>query len=313
MSTLDTAPSDTAPTDTARTGASPAGAAPTGSDRTGALRHRGGRVNWPLTILLAIAALTVIIPLYVTVMMSLKTPSQSADGNALSLPDPFDPSGFAEAWELTRFPVAFGVSVLVCLVTVTLTLLLSSLASYTIVRNWHRRFFRWSFVYLLAAMFLPFPVVALPQIKLTAQLGLDNPVGVAILHAMFQLSFSVLLYSAYLRSIPAELEESARIDGASTWQIFWRIILPLLGPMNATVGIFAFLASWNDFMLASLITSDPLLQTLPVVQNIFQSDFGTNYNVAFASYLMAMAPTVIVYLIAQRWVISGITQGAVKS
>jgi raffinose/stachyose/melibiose transport system permease protein len=88
--------------------------------------------------------------------------------------------------------------------------------------------------------------------------------------------------------------------------------MPLLGPMNATVGIFAFLASWNDYMLPSLITADPGLQTLPVVQSIFQSQFGTNYNIAFASYLMAMAPTVVVYLFSQRWVISGVTQGAVK-
>jgi raffinose/stachyose/melibiose transport system permease protein len=276
-------------------------------------RRRLERVNRPLTIILAIASLSVLVPLYVTVAMAFKTSAQAADGNALSLPLPFNPASFVEAWQLTRFPVSFSVSLGVAALTVVATLLLSSFASYAIVRNWHRRFFRWSFVYLLAAMFLPFPVVALPQIKLTATISLDNPIGVAILHAMFQLSFSVLLYSAFLRSIPIELEESARIDGASTWQIFWRVILPLLGPMNATVGIFAFLASWNDFMMPSLITADPGLQTLPVVQNIFQSQFGTNYNVAFASYLMAMAPTIVVYLFAQRWVISGVTQGAVKS
>ena len=274
-------------------------------------RHRR-RTNWPLVVILIIASLTVLAPLYVTVAMAFKTPAQSASGNAFSLPAPFNPSSFADAWKLTHFPVAFGISVLVAAITVLLTLFLSSLASYAIVRNWSHRFFRWSFIYLLAAMFLPFPVVALPQIQLTALVGLDNPFGVGILHAMFQLAFSVLLYSAFLRSIPLELEESARIDGASTWQIFRRIIVPLLGPMNVTVGIFAFLASWNDFMMPSLITANPSLQTLPVVQNIFQSQFGTNYNVAFASYLMAMAPTIIVYLLAQRWVISGLTQGAVK-
>nr|WP_282947313.1 carbohydrate ABC transporter permease [Cellulomonas endometrii] len=263
--------------------------------------------------MLCLASLTVLAPLYVTVSMAFKTTEQSVDGNAFALPAPFHPGSFAEAWQLTRFPVAFGVSAGVAALTVVLTLLLSSMAAYAIVRHWQHRFFRWSFVYLLAAMFLPFPVVALPQIKMTAALGLDNPVGVGLLHAMFQLSFSVLLFSAYLRSVPVELEESARIDGATTWQVFWRIILPILGPMNATVGIFAFLASWNDFMIPSLITADPGLQTLPVVQNIFQSQFGTSYNVAFASYLMAMAPTIVVYLIAQRWVVSGITQGAVKS
>lgn len=277
-------------------------------------RRRGHRprTSWSLTVLLLLASLTVLVPLYVTVSMAFKTSEQAVDGNALSLPLPFHPESFAEAWRLTRFPVAFGVSVGVAAIAVVLTLALSSLAAYAIVRNWERRFFRWSLFYLLAALFLPFPVVALPQIQLTALTGLDNPVGVGILHAMFQLAFSVLLYTAYLRSVPIELEESARIDGASTWQIFRRVILPLLGPMNATVGIFAFLASWNDFMLPSLITADPGMQTLPVVQNIFQSQFGTSYNVAFASYLMAMAPTIVVYLFAQRWVISGITQGAVK-
>ena len=274
---------------------------------------RTHRTSWPLTVALALCSLTVLAPLYVTVMMGFKTSEQSVAGNAFALPAPFNPESFAEAWRLTRFPVSFSISVGVAALTVALTLLLSSLASYAIVRYWSHRFFRWSFVYLLASMFLPFPVIALTEIKLTALTGLDNPLGVAILHAMFQLAFSVLLFSAYLRSIPVELEESARIDGATTWQVFWRIILPLLGPMIATVGIFAFLASWNDFMLPSMIVSDPTLQVLPVVQNIFQSQFGTNYNVAFASYLMAMAPTIVVYLFAQRWVISGITQGAVKS
>jgi raffinose/stachyose/melibiose transport system permease protein len=275
--------------------------------------RRLDRTNRPLTVVLALASLTVLAPLYVTVSMAFKTSEQSVEGNAFALPAPLHPASFAEAWQLTRFPVSFAISVGAAALTVTLTLLLSSLAAYAIVRNWSHRFFRWSFFYLLGAMFLPFPVVALPQIKLTALVGLDNPVGVGILHAMFQLSFSVLLYTAYLRSIPFELEESARIDGASTWQVFWRIILPLLGPMNATVGIFAFLASWNDFMVPSLITADPSLQTLPVVQQLFQSEFGTDYNVAFASYLMAMAPTIVVYLFAQRWVISGVTQGAVKN
>ncbi|MGW8564645.1 carbohydrate ABC transporter permease [Isoptericola sp. NPDC055881] len=274
--------------------------------------RRRTRTSWTLTVLLILASLTVILPLYVTVSMAFKTDGQAADGNAFSLPAPFDTANFAEAWRITDFPAAFGFSVLVAAIAVVLTLLLSSLASYAIVRYWHHRFFRWSFIYMLAAMFLPFPVIALTEIKLTAFLGLDSPVGVGILHALFQLAFSILLYSAYLRSIPIELEESARIDGATTGQIFWRIILPLLGPMNATVGIFAFLASWNDYMLPSMITSDPTMQTLPVVQEAFQSQFGTNYNVAFASYLMAMAPTIVVYLFAQRWVISGITQGAVK-
>ncbi|HWS50078.1 MAG TPA: carbohydrate ABC transporter permease [Microbacterium sp.] len=277
-------------------------------------RRRVGqeRVHWSTTILLLLAAITVVVPLYVTVMMSLKTDAQAVDGNAFSLPIPIDFTTFARAWELTNFPLAFGVSAFVSAVAVAGTIILSALASYAIVRNWERRLFRWSFFYLLAAMFLPFPVVALAQIKMTGMVGLDNPLGVAFLHIMFQMSFSILLFTAFLRSLPIELEESARVDGATTGQTFWRLVFPLLAPMSATVGIFAFLASWNDFMMPSLITSDPALQTLPVVQSLFQDQFTANYNVAFASYLMAMAPAIIVYLFTQRWVLSGVTQGAIK-
>ncbi|GAA4063312.1 carbohydrate ABC transporter permease [Agromyces indicus] len=281
------------------------------------VRRRRGRVgqertNWTTMVILLLCALTVLLPLYVTVTMSMKSTSQAVDGNAFSLPNPIDLSGFAQAWELTNFPVAFTISLLVTAGTVIGTVLLAALASYAIVRNWERRFFRWSFFYLLAAMFLPFPVVALPQIQLTGLAGLANPVGVTILHIMFQLSFSILLFTAFLRSIPLELEESARIDGATTWQTFRQLIFPLLAPMSATVAIFAFLASWNDFMMPSLIIADSAQQTLPVVQSIFQTQFSNNYNVSFASYLMAMAPAIIVYLFTQRWVMEGVTQGAVK-
>lgn len=280
--------------------------------RGGSFRRRFSRGSWRTTLLLAVCSLTVLVPLYVTLAMAFKTKEQAVDGNAFSLPAPLSLEGFREAWSLTDFPRAFTISLLITLGTVAGTILLAALASYAISRNWERRLFRYSFFYLLAAMFIPFPVLALAQIRLTGLAGLDNPVGVTLLHIMFQLSFSVLLFTAFLRSIPMELEESARIDGASTWQTFWKLIFPLLAPMSATVGIFAFLASWNDFMMPSLITSDPSLQTLPVVQSIFQTQFSNNYNVSFASYLMAMAPAIIVYVFTQRWVMAGVTQGAVK-
>jgi raffinose/stachyose/melibiose transport system permease protein len=275
-------------------------------------RSRMERVSWSGTIILMLCAVTVLLPLYVTISMALKTPEQAVDGNAFSLPAPVNFQGFVEAWDLTKFPVGAAISLIVTAGTVAATIVLAAFASYAIVRNWDHRLFRYSFFYLLAAMFIPFPVIALPQIQLTGRLGLDNPAGVIILATMFQLSFSVLLFTAFLRSIPLELEESARMDGATTWQTFWHLIFPLLAPMSATVGIFAFLYAWNDFMMPSLIISDPALQTLPVRQNLFQNQFSNNYNVSFASYLMAMAPAIIAYLFTQRWVMEGVTQGAVK-
>ncbi|CAM3647709.1 carbohydrate ABC transporter permease [Isoptericola cucumis] len=284
--------------------------APSGA--RGRARKPRERWNRPGTLVLVLCSVTVLLPLYVTLSMAFKSPAQAVDGNAFSLPAPLSVQGFVQAWQLTGFPVGLAMSLLVTAGTVAATILLAALASYAIMRNWERRMFRWSFFYLLGAMFIPFPVVALPQIQLTGRLGLDNPAGVVLLATMFQLSFSVLLFTAFLRSIPAELEESARIDGATTAQTFWRLVFPLLAPMSATVGIFAFLYAWNDFMMPSLIISDPALQTLPVRQQLFQTQFSNNYNVSFASYLMAMAPAIVAYLFTQRWVMQGVTQGAVK-
>ena len=273
---------------------------------------RGERVNWTVTGILLVTSLVVIVPLYFTIAMSLKTSQQAVSGSGFSFPWPLQWANFKDAWTLTHFPRAFIISLLIASFTVAGEIALCSLTAYAIARNWTRRLFRWSFYYVLAAMFIPFPVIALPQIKFTSLIHLDNPVGVTILHILFGLGFNVLLYSAFLRSVPYELEESARIDGCNTWQVFWKLIFPLLAPMNATVGIFAFLQSWNDFMLPSLITSSPSQQTLPVVQNIFQTQFSSNYNISFASYLMAMLPTLVVYLFAQRWIMSGVTRGAIK-
>lgn len=278
--------------------------------RTGSGRDE--HPNWPGTVALLVCSLAVFAPLYATLTMAFKTTQQSVDGRVFSLPSPISVDGFVEAWRLTDFPRGFGISVFVTAVTVFGTVVLASFAAYAIARNWDRPFFRGAFFYLLAAMFLPFPVLALSQVKLTGMVGLANPVGVAILHVMFQLSFSVMLFTAFIRSLPEELEESARLDGATTWMVFRHIVFPMMAPMSATVAIFAFLASWNDFMMPSLITADSTLQTLPVLQSVFQTQFSSNYNVAFASYLMAMAPAIVVYLFTQRWVMSGVTQGAIK-
>lgn len=287
-------------------------AAPRVIQRRRRLTPEGGRVNWGLTVVITIVSLIVIIPLYFAIAMALKSPAQTGTGSGFNFPWPIQWGNFRAAWDLTDFPLAFSMSLLVTAIAVVGEILLSALAAWSIVRNWGHWQFKATFIYLMLALFIPFPVVALPQVKLTAAIGLDNPFGVAILHIMFQLAFNVLLFSAYIRGIPVELEESARIDGCGTWQTFRRVVLPLLAPIAATVGIFAFLQSWNDFMMPQLVTANPKWQTLPVVQYLFQDQFTGNFNVAFASYLMALLPTLVVFLIAQRWVVSGIMRGSIK-
>lgn len=282
-----------------------------GRDRLRRGPSEGHRINWWLTALLVVLSLTIFIPLYFTVVTALKTPDQLG-GTGFGLPTEFAWGNFAEAWRLTEFPRTALNSAFITVGAVVLTLLTNSMVAYAIARNMHRRLFKGLFFYFISALFVPFPILMLPVAKQTALLGLDNQVGLILLYVVYGLSFNIFIFTAYINSIPRELEEAAVIDGASTWTVFWRVIFPLLSPMNATVGILTCLWAWNDFLLPLIIVSDPRGATLPLVQYVFQSQFTTNYTVAFASYLMAMAPLLIVYVIAQRWVISGVTRGAIK-
>lgn len=269
------------------------------------------RTNWWLTGVLIVLSLSVLVPLYFTIVTALKTPDQLG-GSGFGLPTEVRWANFSDAWTLTDFPRAALNSAIITGGALIFTLLTNSMVAYAIARNMHRRLFKGLFFFFVSALFVPFPILMLPVAKQTAMLGLDNQVGLILLYTVYGLSFNVFIYVAYIRSIPHELEEAARVDGASTWGVFWRIIFPLMAPMNATVGILTCLWVWNDFLLPLVIVSDPGAATIPLVQYVFQGQFQTNYSVAFASYLMAMAPLLIVYIFAQRWVISGVTRGSVK-
>ncbi len=270
------------------------------------------KVNWWVTALMAVCSLTILVPLYLAVVVALKSPDQLAGGTGFELPTSIRWENFAEAWERTNFARAALNTALITVFSVVFTLLSNSVVAYALARKLDRPFFKAIYFYLLAAMFIPFPIIMLPVVKQSALLGLDNQAGLIILYTVFGLSLNVFIYTAYIRSIPIELEEAARVDGATTWQVFWKVVFPLLTPMNATVGILTCVWAWNDFILPLVVLTDPGARTLPLANYVFQGQFNTDYTVAFASYLMAMAPLLLVYIFSQRWVISGVTRGSIK-
>lgn len=226
--------------------------APTGSGsqpvrRAPRVSREGYRVNWWLTALLIVLALTIAIPLYFAVVTALKTPDQLG-GTGFSLPTRVRWANFVDAWNLTDFPRAALNSAFITVGAVVLTLLTNSMVAYAIARNMHRKLFKGLFFYFISALFIPFPILMLPVAKQVAFLGLDNQVGLILLYVVYGLSFNIFIFVAYINSIPKELEEAAVMDGASTWTVFRKIIFPLLAPMNATVGILTCLWAWNDFL-----------------------------------------------------------------
>lgn len=269
------------------------------------------RTNWTVTLLIAIGSIVVLFPLYMAVMIAVKSPQQIAD-SVLAWPSEWHWSNFAEAIRLSNFMHVFKNSFIITSFTIVITILTNSLVGYAVARNMDRKFFVFLYYYFVSALFVPFPIIMLPIVKETALLGLNNQVGLIILYVVYGISFNMFLYVGYLKSLPRELDEAAVMDGAGVWQTFWRVIFPLLAPINATVGILTCIWAWNDFLLPLIILSKQDMATLPLAQYIFQSKFSVNYNFAFASYLMALLPMVLVYIAAQRWIISGAIRGAIK-
>ena len=273
------------------------------------------RINWPVTILLIAGVITVIFPLYMTVVIALKKPSEMTNDIAgiLSLPKHFSLSNFAEAMKVTDFWNSLGNSLLITIVTVVFAILIHSLLGYAIARNKApSNFYKFIYFYVVSGMFVPFAILMMPVVKQTAQMGLANRAGVIILYLVFYMPMNVLLYSGYLTNIPMALEEAACVDGASTWTTYWKIIFPIMKPMHATVAVLTALGTWNDVMTPLVIMSGTGKNTLPLAQLNFQTQFGTNYNFAFSSFLLALLPILIFYLICQKHILNGVVNGAVK-
>ncbi len=257
---------------------------------------------WLPMVLLILGLSTIAFPLYMTIVIAFKQPSEMSNtiSGILSLPKSWSFDNFREAMEVTDFWHSLGYSLLITLVTVVLSILLHSMIGYVLGRNKnHNKFY--GFVYLF-----------MPLAKETAELGLANWFGVILLYVVFYMPMNIMLYSGYLVNIPIALEEAARVDGASTWRTYWKVIFPLMKPMHATVAVITALAVWNDVMTPLVIMAGSGVNTLPLAQMNFQSQFGTNYNLAFASYLLSLIPILIFYVVCQKQIINGVVNGAVK-
>lgn len=276
---------------------------------------RETKTNWVLTIALILGTITVFFPLYMAFIIAFKQPREMTNdvAGALAFPSSWSLDNFRQAMAVTDFWRSLGNSLLITLATIVLAILIHSVAGYVIGRNMAgRKSFRFIYLYIVSGMFVPFSILMMPLVKQTAQMGLGNRLGVIILYLVFYMPMNILLYTGYLKNIPWVMEEAANIDGASTWRTYWKIIFPMMGPMHATVAVLTALGTWNDVMTPLVIMAGTGINTLPLAQLNFQTQFGTNYNLAFASYILSLIPILIFYIICQKQILSGVANGAVK-
>jgi ABC-type glycerol-3-phosphate transport system permease component len=251
------------------------------------------------------------LPLYLMLVTSFKSNIEFF-ANPFGLPKSLGLENYANVWINGQMNVFFKNSVVISIATVLLTLACATPAGYALARL-RMRGSAMIFYLLLGTLMVPTEIILLPLFVLFRDLGLLNTYPSLVLpYASLGMAFSVYLLRGFFKTVPAELAEAARMDGASEWQIFRHVMLPLAAPGVATIAIFSFMGSWSEFFLATLFISNPDLRPVTAGLFGFSSTYRTEWGPMTAGYVLVIAPIVLMFLLMQRYFIRGLTMGALK-
>lgn len=211
-----------------------------------------------------------------------------------------------------RIPLERNVlnSVIVSLSRVAITLFTSSYAGF-IFAKYHFRGKNVAFGVILIQIMIPFQVVMIPNYLLVVKMGLIDSLWALIIPAMVD-AYGIFMMKQFIEGLPAELMDAARIDGASEFGIYARIILPQLGPALASLGVFTFMGTWNDYLWPLIVLTSPEKRTIPLLLVWYQTQHVSNQGLILAASILTLLPIFFVYLFVQRWVVDQATQSAFK-
>ncbi|WP_307836106.1 carbohydrate ABC transporter permease [Phycicoccus sonneratiae] len=268
----------------------------------------GGRTA---SVALWVYAAFALVPLLLMLSSSFRS-NGDLISNPLGAPWPLSFDAYEEAWTAGNFATYFGNSLLVTLGAVVLSTTVATMASYALARG-RSRIFRWLESLFLSGLMLPIHLAILPIFYLFDGVGLvDSRLGLALLYGASGVPFSIFVLTTFFRQLPEELEEAATLDGASAWQTFSRIMVPLVRPALATVAVFRFVPIWNDFLFPLVLLRDDAKYTLPVGLTQFFGENATNYAAVFAGLVITTLPLIALFLVATRQIVAGLTAGMSK-
>jgi multiple sugar transport system permease protein len=270
--------------------------------------------SWRKTrILLAVVFAAIsIFPLLFMLSLSFQPPSDVFSGTPVLVPTRPTTANYSAAWSENSFGHFFGNSLYVSVGTVVLTVILASLAAFAFAR-FRFPFREITFYAFLASLAVPAVLLIIPQYLLMSRLHLiDSLNGLILIYVSQNLPFSIFLLRGFFEAIPRELEESFRVEGAGNLRVLTRLIAPLSVPALSTVAMFTFNAAWDEFIIALTLINTPAHRTLPIGLALFIGAHTTAWGPLFAGSVIATVPSVLVYVLAQRWFRQGVSLGGLR-
>lgn len=263
-----------------------------------------------LFVVLIPLALVFISPVLILLNSSFKTlPEIYID--VLALPKQFSFGNYVQALQKLDFFTSFKNSLVITVVSVVLILITTSMAAWALVR-YHTKLSSGLFMLFSAALLIPFQCVMLPLVDLMSNINMMNRPGLVFMYIGFGSSMSIVLFHGFIKNIPLELEEAAMIDGCNLFQTFFLIVMPLLKTITITVATINTMWIWNDFLLPQLVINKAGWQTLPLKTYLFFGQFTKKWDLATAGLVLCMIPILIFYLFGQKYIVQGVTDGAIK-
>jgi len=262
-------------------------------------------------IVLILFAIIALYPLIDMVLMSFKS-LPGIISHPFSLPTKWHWTNYSTAWNQGNLLSYLINTTIVSVSSVAIIIFFSSMAAYVIAR-FEFKGNQWIYLMFLAGLALPIQMIAVPLFILMKQLFLvGNLLSVILIYSASGLSFSVFLLVNFIRSVPKDLEEAAFLDGASHFQTYWRVILPLIRPSLSTTALLNFISAWNGFFFPLILLSNPNKMTVAVGVLSFVGQYSTEWNLLLPALVIVILPTIIVFAIASRQFIRNMTAGAVK-
>lgn len=263
-----------------------------------------------MILLGTILALIFISPVLILLNSSFKS-LQEIYLNILALPSKLSLANYITAVDKLDFVKSFFNSLGITVISTVLIVVTSAMAAWVLVR-YKTKASNFLFMIFAAALLIPFQCVMLPLVDFMGDLGLMNRPGIIFMYVGFGCSMSIVLFHGFIKNVPLELEEAARLDGCNMFQTFFRVVLPLLKTIMVTVAIINVMWIWNDFLLPQLVINKPGWQTLPLKTYLFFGQFTKKWDLATAGLILCMIPIIIFYLTCQKHIVKGVTEGAVK-
>jgi len=265
----------------------------------------------PVYAFLCLYAVVILVPMLFVVLSSFKT-NEEIYGSPWKLPSRFDPFTYVDVFVNHSLWRYFLNSLYYAALSVALVVVLCTMGAYGVTRlKW--RLARMTKAYILLGLMVPVHAMIVPLYIMMARIGLQNPrFTVVLIYVAFSLPTSLFILSAFLAELPRELEEAAVLDGTSIAGLFRRVVVPLMQPAIATVTIFSFLGAWNDFFVGLIFINADKYWTIQLGVSRFKGAFSIRFSYLLAAVVVALLPTIVVYLFMNRRIIAGVTAGAVK-